>query len=214
MIFAVILFGMLTVSNASAQDVQMAQVKESETIKVEKDESNLSNVLSNKNQTETDEFVGFDLSLGIGFTNSYGLPVYLGASYQFADFYRMGIDIKLALLFEYMFTTTWMHMFEFFSNEYIALSVGAGIGYMASDNITLRLDGSYDEDDNDYDGKKGIVFPAAFTFDWHTSKDVSLRVLVDLNNYYVMVDNREWKRCKVPRYEFHYDVIFQAVMHF
>ena len=215
-LFAIIVFCMAEASNASAQDVQMAQEKE-ETIALSNDsefvfqEKTYPN-LPAKPVTENDTS-RFDLMLGIGFTNFYALPGYVGASYQFADFYRMMIDVKIALLLEFMISADWMHMFEIFSNEYISLSVGAGIGYLAVDKITIRFDGSYDEDDDDFNGKRGIVFPAAFAFDWHTSQNVSLRVLVDLNNYLVLEDRRD-KNCKVPRYEFHYDVIFQGVIHF
>lgn len=215
-VFAFVCLSFFVLSNASAQDVQMAQLKEDVTVlSVDTTAAQQEEVypdLPVESVTINDEYSGFDLMLGIGFTNFYALPGYFGASYQFVDFYRMMVDIKIALLAQFMVSANWMHMFEFFSNEHIALSVGAGIGYLAIDKITLRFDGSYDDDDDDFKGKRGMVFPATFAFDWHTSKDVSLRAQVDLNNYYVIEDRRD-NRCKVPRYEFHYDVILQAVIH-
>ncbi len=215
-IFAIFVFFMTAASNASAQDLQMAQQKQEQDAKpndiVVVQQDMTEPVFSPESIIEDDDLSGFDFMLGIGFANYYALPGYVGASYQFADFYRMMVDVKMALFAQFMFSADWMHMFEFYGNKHISLSVGAGIGYLVIDKITIRFDGSYDEDDEDFAGRRGIVFPAAFAFDWHTSKTVSLRVLADFNNYVVLEDKRD-SHCRVPRYEFHYDVIFQAVIH-
>ena len=202
-LFAGLLFGMMAVSNASAQEVQAAQVKEAGNEESPNQPS--------ESVSESAELTGFDLNLGVGLTNYFALPAMAGFSYQFTSFYSMSVDIKLALLFKNMFAATWMNMFKLCGNEHMALSVGAGIGYLAVDDIQLVSD-DYDYDE-DPQGKKGVVFPASIALDWHTNKDTSLRLQVDFNNYYVVEDNRDWLKYKVPRYEFHYNLMFVAVMH-
>ena len=154
----------------------------------------------------------FDAGMGLGVDRMLGIPLYGGFSYRFADFYRMGVDFKLSLI-GLLFSAAWMHMFEFLNTEHIALAIGSGVGYLAADKLNLRFDGSYDEDDGKFTGTRGIVFPIAMAFDWHTSKTVSLRLLVDFNNYLVLEDKR-YNRRDTTKYEYTYDVILQGVVHF
>ena len=214
MLLAAFVLRMFTISEASAQESDGGFANRTVFVQDSVSEVQKSVTEVQDSELEADASKNLELYFGLGFGNRAALPGNIGINYRFTDSYRMGFDVQLALVLELFFKATWTHMFEFYRNDHIAFSAGAGIGYMAYDKIDLIND--EDDEDDEWTGRKGIVFPASVALDYFTGDNVFFRVNVDLNNYIVVEDklilNNASKPCHTPRYIFSYDVMFQAVI--
>ncbi len=161
-----------------------------------------------------DDHRGIDFEFGVGYANEFTFPVYGGVNFRISDFYRTGVELKLSLFFELMFSASWENIFILYSGDTISFSLWVGAGFLTTEGYTIRFDGSYDDDQYKDRSISGVEFPVTLALDWHFCDSTSLRLRFDWNNFVVLEDKSETEHKKPPRYDKSYDFLIAFVMHF